>query len=152
MAVGTSSLNESAPASAFWDQNLSYSALGSALIPLGVLELHQIPGNPAIGPGGDYSGAFTTPPSGLNYIEVGRQVGGAIVFSSAGTRTIAGEWSVVPGGVVPGSYLIPPVAAYRYTISYRITPRLPVTFNGLMAVAQPGYYTMQIRYLLAVDQ
>ncbi|MBL4755097.1 MAG: hypothetical protein JKY52_16060 [Flavobacteriales bacterium] len=165
MAVGTSSLNESTSgASAFWDQNLSYSALGSASIPLGVLELHQFPTNPAGGgPGVDYGPAFTTPPSGNNYVEVGYQgVGGAIVFSlpSTGDKTIAGNWGDATAGnsVAPGGYLPVvgggPTSDYRYVISYRITPGLPVRFNGLMVGvdAQPGYYTMQVRYLLTEDQ
>ena len=161
MAVGTSTINESTSGvSAFWDQNLSYSAAGSANIPLGVLELHQIPENPTgSGAGIDYSPGFTTPPSGNNYIEVGSQgLLGAITFSlpSTGAKTIAGDWGVPLTAMPPGSYYpIPggaPEADHRYTISYRITPGLPVTFNGLMGDAQPGYYTMQIRYILSVDQ
>jgi len=165
MAVGTSSLNEATSGvSPFWDQNLSYSALGSADIPLRVLELHQIPENPtAFGVGLDYSPAFTIPPSGNNYITVGSQGLGVITFSTApappANRTIAGNWGLTGAAesVVPGSYLpIPgagPVRDYRYVISYRITPGLPVRFNGIMVVdAQPGYYTMQIRYLLSEDQ
>ncbi|MBL4734068.1 MAG: hypothetical protein JKY18_01775 [Flavobacteriales bacterium] len=166
MAVGTSSINESTSGgSPNWDQNLSYSALGSADIPLRVLELHQIPDNPTLsGVGVDYSPAFTIPPSGNNYITVGSQgLGGVITFSTApippGNRTIAGNWgdtgpvhSMIPGSYVP----IPgagPAPDHRYVISYRITPGLPVRFNGIMVVdAQPGYYTMQIRYLLSVDQ
>jgi len=165
MAVGTSSINESTSGgSPNWDQNLSYSALGSASIPLRVLELHQIPGNPAGGgPGVDYSPAFTTPPSGNNYIEVGSQGGGGVIaFTSGGGKTIAGDWgSTLPGDqLIPGSHLpglVPfgggPLGNYRYVISYRIAPGLPVRFNGLMVVdAQPGYYTMQVRYLLSEDQ
>ncbi|MBL4657099.1 MAG: hypothetical protein JKX73_03805 [Flavobacteriales bacterium] len=163
MAVGTSSLNESTSGvSPFWDQNLSYSAIGTPNILLRVLELHQIPVNPtASGAGIDYSPAFTTPPSGDNYITVGSQgLLGVITFTTVppppANRTIAGDWGDPVTGMPPGSYLPGsgggPEADHLYTISYRITPGLPVTFNGLMGEAQPGSYTMQIRYLLSVDQ
>jgi len=177
MAVGTSSLNESTSgAKPFWDNTIKYSAGGISTIPLDVLELYQSPANPfnAVA-GADYSAGFTSPPSGNNNLITAYGSGVALTAvapysftAGSATRTIAGDWTTIGAPLhagIPGSYLsINKVGAgawnnanYRYVISYRITPGLPVLFLYskvfvMPKFATPGSYTMQVKYILAEDQ
>lgn len=169
MAIGTSSNNEGG-FGAIWDNPADYSTGGSSspLIPLRVLELRQTPANPsgsAIGE--DYSQPFSNPPSGNNYIEIAISPYNALGFfvpPSIGGKTIAGNWLSTVGPapadeIGPGSYNVINVAwnraDFRYVIDYRLTPELPADFGGLMPVgtyAQPGSYTMEVKYILSEDQ
>lgn len=164
-AIGTSTLNESAPGNPYWDNNAEYSSAGSLLIPLDALEIHQSPVNPF--GGADYSLFFQNPPLALgpNNIEVAR---GTILPTpeppSTGAKTIAGNWDQLLGGgafMGPGSYVVPGGANwnnadFKYVISYRLTPGLPAEFpNGTPAMptfARPGVYSMEVRFLLSEDQ
>jgi len=174
MAIGTSSNNESSAGTRpYWDMTSSYAGVGTPNIPLDVLELFQSPINPTTtGPTADYSSNFTIPPSGNNNIAVGYLAGGVITgVGPAGLeRTIAGDWGAVGAGhnVAPGSYQAIAIAPatwirsnYSYLISYRLTPGLPPQFSysklGIGNIvspsfAQPGTYTMQVKYILSEDQ
>ncbi len=178
MAVGTSTLNESgAPGTnPYWDNTIKYAATGTTNIPLDILELFQSPANPfnAV-PGADYSAGFTSPPSGKNNLITAYGSGVALtavapysLAPGAATRTIAGDWTTVGAPLhagIPGSYLSINKAGagawvnanYRYVISYRLTPGLPVLFSyskiyTMPTFATPGSYTMQVKYILAEDQ
>ena len=168
MAIGTSTLNENgAGATPYWDNSVFYSTVGSPNIPLDALELYQNPINPTAGQSGaglDYSVTLTNPPSQDNNIEVATGPGVLLVGVAPYVlgKTIAGNWGASGAGnmVGPGSYLAQNAAWNRadfsYSISYRLTPGLPARFNysqfALMPKdAQPGAYTMQVRYILVED-
>lgn len=93
-------------------------------------------------------------------------------------KNIAGQVGVTSGGnvgsITPGSYLNTRGAGYaannfKYNISYRILPGLPAIFpmrdvaefttpivtavgNVANSYANPGVYTMEVRYILTEDQ
>lgn len=118
--------------------------------------------------------------AGQNNIYVPPAAGNAYTLPSALDKMIAGGDPNTPGdGMTGGSYLsttnpyvTPPVgnlngqtvaSPFYYIIDYRIVPGLPVTFplaasdqcTGLTPVtgfAQPGYYTMDVKYLLIEAQ
>ncbi len=169
--VGTSQTG----AGTFWDQQLSYSTGGGsgiANLPLCALELRQYEANqydPALGIT-DYSAAFADPDAlviGQNSIYES-----ATPYTAPGVaeKYIQGHSGVgallsAPGG----SYLTANPAAgtfsdYYFTIDYRILPSLPATFpaagtnagapHALAAgtYANPGVYTMNVKYILLEDQ
>lgn len=168
IAVGSSSINESTTGgSPYWDIIASYSSNpgGSSNIPLSALEIFQNPANPSPG-AGDYSASFTSPPSGNNNIEVAT---GSLAFSpvaasgSTLSRSIAGKWNATSSpnnAMEPGSYIINggwTKSEFSYTISYRLTPGLPSTFaNGTPLIAplyaNPGSYSMRVKFILTEDQ
>jgi len=150
-------------------------------IPLDALELHQFPANSVTTGlvGGcatpDYSLAFQ-PVVG----NAGTGIGGQNTIFTPATpyalptatdKMIAGG---LPGGVgdgmVGGSYLsttnqVVATSGFFYVIDYRIVPGLPVVFplaegdncagpNAIVAgsYAAPGFYTMDVKYLLIQAQ
>lgn len=171
IAVGSSSINESTTGgSPYWDNIASYSSNpgGTSNIPLSALELFQNPSNPSSTGNDDYSASFTSPPSGNNNIEVAT---GSLTFSpvaasgSTLSKSIAGRWNATSSpnnAMKPGSYIISgggswTKAEHSYTISYRLTPGLPTIFsNGIPAIsplyANPGSYTMRVKFVLTEDQ
>jgi hypothetical protein len=151
-------------------------------IPLDALELHQYPANSNVSGlvGGcgtpDYSLSFQQI---VGNAGVAGQQGRNTIFCPATPyalpvatdKMIAGG---VPGGVgsgmVGGSYLstsnqVVATSGFFYVIDYRIVPGLPVIFplacsddcltpNALVSpqYAAPGYYTMNVKYLLIQAQ
>ena len=102
---------------------------------------------------------------------------GSIAGSGPGAKCIAGRWTSLAGpfgtpgnAVAPGSYQVNngtwSNSNYNYSISYRLYPGLPVLFShtkllpqgamvgpsGTTTFAQPGAYTMEVRYILSEDQ
>lgn len=175
-AVGTS---QNVP---YWDQQVSYSNGGGANsisnIPLSALELRQYEPNQydptAIGAQTDYSVAFApaqTAAVGVNSIWYS-----ATPYTAPGNnqKYIQGQAGTAAGEGAPGgSYLtaIAPAGTfsdYYFTIDYRILPGLPaifpnaglndgtaediVTVNGAGTYAEPGVYTMNVKYILLEDQ
>lgn len=159
-----------------WDNQVIYG-VGSdpnavTTIPCTALELRQDKVNPNPNPApalfADYNGAFLTSPvtSGQNNI---------FVSATPYTRPAATEKYIAGGTtsaefVAGGSYLVTQggnVGAgsnYWYTIDYRIVPGLPAVFpnaalnngtsNALVApqYAQPGVYTMNVKYVLVENE
>lgn len=166
MAIGTSTNGT------FWDNSVEYStsAVANDQIPLRVLELYQSPANPAGAlVGEDYSQVLVSPSSGNNDIEVAVSPYGAgnFILPSTGGKTIAGDWLSTAAGDswTPGSYNAIDAgwnrARFRYRITYKLTPALPVTFPNaalpspggrVLPYTLPGYYTMQVKYILSEDQ
>ena len=171
-AVGTSQT------AGFWDQQVSYSNVVNVnsvnQIPLSLLELHQYEPNQydasAVGPQSDYSVAFSpanTPAVGVNSIYYS-----ATPYTAPGVaeKYIQGHsTTAVNCGAPGGSYLTanPPAGTfsdYHFTIDYRILPGLPAilpnagTNAGVSealvppAYAEPGVYTMNVKYILLEDQ
>jgi len=149
-------------------------------IPLDALELHQFPANPVVTgltPGcatQDYSLAFqpilatnTVTVPGQNNIFVPAT---PYTLPAATDKMIAGGNPNAAGnGVGGGTYLSTnnPYAGassnFYYVIDYRIVPGLPVIFpaagvddcsaaSSLATFAEPGYYTMDVKYLLIEAQ
>ncbi len=148
-------------------------------LPLSLLELHQYEANQydanATGAQTDYSAAFSpanTPAVGVNSIWYSATPytapGAAEKYIQGHSGTVAGQ-----DGAPGGSYLTAVVAAgtfsdYYFTIDYRILPGLPaifpnagtnagvaedlVTVNAAGAYANPGVYTMDVKYILLEDQ
>lgn len=160
-----------------WDQQLSYSTGGGsgiANIPLCALELRQYEANryEAAATGlPDYSLAFADPDALV--------IGQNSIFESAtpyttpgvGDKYIQGHFGVGVANSAPGgSYLtatpilLQNFTDYYFTIDYRILPSLPATFpaagtnagvtHALAAgtYANPGVYTMNVKYILLEDQ
>jgi len=175
-AVGTSQT------AGYWDQQMTYSGGGGLnainSLPLSLLELHQYEAN-AYGASGtgswvDYSTAFT-PASAV-------VAGQNSVYYSATPYTppaitekyIQGmKGTAITDGAPGGSYLTQTPALgtfseYYFTIDYRILPGLPaifpaaglndgtaedlVTTNAAGAYANPGVYSMDVKYVLLEDQ
>lgn len=190
-AIGTSGTFETSVATPWWDNPVQYktpTATSVATIPLDVLELQQIPRNPATGAAAidTYNSAFPIYSGGViqastNAIEVGRQAATTTVTMSDAVidkKMIAGVLDAIAGAGVssvgPGSYLNTvgagySAANYKYTISYRLLPGLPAKFpmrdaDNVVALnqqgitdagaeyANPGVYTMEVRYILTEDQ
>ncbi len=148
-------------------------------LPLSLLELHQYEPNQydanATGAQTDYSTAFT-PASGLAVGVNSIYYSGTPYTAPLATeKYIQGHKGTVAGqdGAPGGSYLIanPPAGTfsdYYFTIDYRILPGLPaifknagtnagvaedlVTINGAGTYANPGVYTMNVKYVLLEDQ
>lgn len=170
-AVGFSSTG-----AANWDQQVEYGGgldpNAVNLLPIELLELHQDKANPFPGAAtnfADYNAAFVVSPvvTGSNNIYASAA---PYVAPVDGNKYIAGGATTVPLAFVPGgSYLVlnGTVGAgsnYYYTIDYRIVPGLPAVFpnsasNSAVAsalaagtYAQPGVYTMNVKYVLAENQ
>ena len=169
-AVGYSSTG-----AANWDQQVIYGGGADPaaidLLPITAPEMRQDKANPAPGAAtnfADYNAAFVTSPvlTGSNNI-----------YASATpyVRPVDGEKYIAGGNlavdfVVGGSYLVAQAgiygsgSSYYYTIDYRIVPGLPATFPnaasnaGVTAAlapgtyAQPGVYTMNVKYVLTENQ
>ena len=171
--IGTSMTHQSNPANYFWDVNASYSSSsGSDQIPLTALQLSQVPANPSTDPlVDDYSTPFSSNPASTdNNITV---ASGFLSFAldaateSSLSKCIAGRVGQAspPGfnmtnSVRPGSYFVVgnwTQSQYRYSISYKLKPGLPAIFENAKPTmspnyGKPGYYTMQVRYVLTEDQ
>jgi len=166
----------------FWDQQVTYSGGGGgnaiSNLPLELLELHQSGSNSydadATGTP-DYSTAFSpanTPAPGVNSIYAS---GTPYTAPAATEKYIQGCKGTAAGldGAPGGSYLTATPAPgsfsdYYFVIDYRILPGLPaifpnaglnnatpedlVTVNGAGAYANPGVYTMNVKYILLEDQ
>jgi len=177
-AVGTSSNGTSWDNAVSYGISGAGNPNASTTLPLNLLELHQYGVNPnlttyavgcAVGKGQDYSAAFvpanTAPVMGQNNIYVGAT---AYTAPAATDKYIAGGNPTLAGsGVVGGSYLTQTLvsAGYYYVIDYRIVPGLPVVFpfaavddcsasTALVSpqFAQPGVYTMDVKYVLIEAQ
>lgn len=151
-------------------------------LPLSLLELHQYEPNQydanATGAYSDYSGLFQDaqllPPANVGQNNIFYS---ATPYTAPGAdqKYIQGHAGTVAGddGAPGGSYLIanPPAGTfsdYYFTIDYRIVPGLPaifplasdnasnpedlVTTFGAGAYANPGVYTMNVKYILLEDQ
>jgi len=149
-------------------------------LPISLLELHQNEGNAYhVSPTGswfDYSTAFTdaitfTPGQNSIYYSDAPYTAPAIDQKYIqGHKGVAGA---IAGGAAPGgSYLtaLPGNSDFYFTIDYRIVPGLPaifpnagtnaavpvsedlVTRHGVGSYANPGVYTMNVKYVLLEDQ
>lgn len=174
-AVGTSSNS----AGLFWDNSVKYGAATDpnaiANIPLQALELHQNQPNIFNTSGtvpDDYSATF---PLVTNPFV---QTGSNNIYASATPYVLpANTEKFIMGGNDPldfgtgGSYLTQGTATssiFYYAIDYRIVPGLPAIFptssdnaatpmdlvslNAAGAYAQPGVYTMNVKYVLLENQ
>lgn len=172
-AVGTS--NDGT----FWDKQMEYGTSNDPnavdQLPLELLELHQSEANAAVanatGFAADYSAAFAPAPytPGQNNIYASAT---PYVLPGLGEKYIqghAGNTDFAAGG----SYLTQNSATnsiYYYVLDYRIVPGLPAIFptaadnavaptpldlvsaNAAGAYAQPGVYTMNVKYVLIENQ
>jgi hypothetical protein len=156
-----------------WDQQVEYGS-GTSLnatgtLPCSLLELRQDKVNPFPGTAtgfNDYSGAFAVSPTllGRNNIYTSAT---PYVAPADGNKYIAGGAAAIVTAFVPGgTYMVlqgGSVGAgsnYYYNIDYRIVPGLPATFPNAAtnvpvstalvapAYAQPGVYTMNVKYVL----
>lgn len=171
-AVGTSTQGT------FWDNPMTYGAgtdpNAQRQLPLELLELHQSQANIgaalATGPQVDYSVAFAAAPysPGQNNIYASAT---PYVLPAATEKYIQGHFDPTDFAT-GGSYLTNAgnalTSIYYYTIDYRIVPGLPaifpaagdnagtsldlVTVNGVGSYAQPGVYTMNVKYVLLENQ
>ncbi len=160
-----------------WDQQVIYGGGADVnaldLLPITALELRQNKANPFPGVAtnfADYSGSFGITPivTGKNNIYANFA---PYVAPASGQKYIAGGAAITLTAYVPGgSYLVAQAGIYgagsnyEYSIDYRIVPGLPATFpnaatnagvtNALAAgkYAQPGVYTMNVKYVLAENQ
>lgn len=166
----------SAAGTLFWDQVAVYGSGADALavdaIPLSALELHQNRANPFPGLAtdfADYNTAFAvaTTITGANNIYA---TIAPYTPPANGQKYIAGGATAVVTALVPGgSYLTSGAASnYYYSIDYRIRPGMPVIFvnaatnagvvqdlvtiNAAGSYAQPGAYTMNVKYILKENQ
>jgi len=166
-------VGSSVQATMFWDQVAKYGA-GSdphAIdnIPLSALELHQSKANPFPGTAtsfADYSATFGTAiiTTGANNIYASTT---PYTAPASGEKYIAGGAAADAAALVPGgSYLTNGGAGgnFYYSIDYRIKPGMPVIFvnaadntgtdqdivsiNAAGDYAQPGAYTMNVKYML----
>ncbi|MFH2142529.1 MAG: hypothetical protein ABIJ97_08915 [Bacteroidota bacterium] len=166
----------------FWDQQMTYSGGGGVNaisdLPLSLLELHQYEAN-AYGTSGtgvwvDYNTVFTPADAvvvGQNSIYASATPYTAPAITEKYIQGMAG--TAITDGAPGGSYLTQTPAAgtfseYYFTIDYRILPGLPaifpaaglndgtaedlVTTNAAGAYANPGVYTMNVKYILLEDQ
>lgn len=157
-----------------WDAQVEYGVgtdpSASTVLPCTLLELRQDKVNPDPNPApinfGDYFNPFLTSPvtTGQNNIFVSAT---PYVKPLSTEKYIAGG-TAASEAVAGGSYLVAQGAPatvgagsnYWYTIDYRIVPGLPAVFpnaatnagasNALVspAYAQPGVYTMNVKYVL----
>lgn len=166
----------------YWDQQMAYSTGANPnavnTLPLEALELHQYGQNnfdaAATGTWSDYSTVFAP----ANALVPGQN---SVYASSspytpptAAEKYIQGTQSTAAGNGAPGgSFLtataVPPAFTdYYFVLDYRIVPGLPAIFPaagtnagapldlvstfGAQAYAQPGIYTMNVKYVLLEDQ
>ena len=178
-ASGTSGQHAAAFANSFWDPQVAYGAAsGIDDLPLTALELHQFPAdiNEGAAPLPDYGAQFVQVPqlpavvtTNSNNIYVA--AGSPYTAPGATQRYIAGH-DLLTEFVEGGSYLTQTAvaangadAAYYFVIDYRIVPGLPAVFpfassgaavadDALLAgtYAQPGVYTMNVKYLMIENQ
>jgi len=171
-AVGTS--NDGT----FWDNQMTYGPgtdpNATVQLPLELIELHQSePNANAAGSSGfqsDYSQPFAPAPytAGQNNI----YASGTPYVLPANTEKFIQGHNDVTDFATGGSYLtaVAGSSIYYYVIDYRIVPGLPVTFptaadntlvpapldlvtiNGPGSYAQPGVYTMNVKYVLLENQ
>jgi hypothetical protein len=162
-----------------WDQQVVYGVGSSPnavnTIPCEALELRQDKANPFPGTGTNFEDYFnpfavSTIITGQNNIYVSNS---PYVQPADGEKYIAGGNAAVASAFVPGgSYLVLQNALvgagspYWYTLDYRIVPGLPATFpNAFLNTgvapaaaipagdfAQPGVYTMNVKYVLVENQ
>lgn len=174
-AVGTSQGNSGANT---WDQQMSYSSVVNpnsvSALPLSLLELHQYEANQydvsATGGQSDYSTAFSpsqTAAPGVNSIYYSMT---PYTAPGVAEKYVQGHsTTAVNCGAPGGSYLTanPPAGTfsdYYFTIDYRIVPSLPAIFPNAGTnvpvsealippqYAEPGVYTMNVKYVLLEDQ
>ena len=171
-AVGTSNQGT------FWDNQMTYGPgtdpAATSSLPLELLELHQSQVNAndagATGFRSDYSSAFAPAPytPGQNNIYASNT---PYVQPPATEKYIQGHFALTDFAA-GGSYLTSTTTTsiYYYAIDYRIVPGLPVIFptaadntavpvqldlvtvNGAGSYAQPGVYTMNVKYVLLENQ
>jgi len=162
--------------------NAPGAGAGQIDLPLRALELHQFPSNinntdPATD--GDYGAVFApaSTPAYTNNVYVSAT---SSPYVAPGDPAALGEDRYIAGGdgatsfVAGGSYLTQTAVAatndndaYYFVIDYRIIPGLPAVFPhasngaGLTAgtafiaageYAQPGVYTMNVKYLMIENQ
>jgi hypothetical protein len=163
-------IGRSNAAGIFWDNQVTYSALGSAQIPLSALEIRQSRANAAAVD--DYSAAF------LPFASATSLTSNSIYYDAAGTIPVADNRYIAGGpttaaNIPGGSYLTQGAGSapsdYFYIIDYRILPGLPATFpfarkpdvtltpiatatDEMSDYATPGVYTMNVQYILLEDQ
>jgi hypothetical protein len=146
-------------------------------LPLTLLELHQDKGNPNGGGGGvdeDYNTAFQTGTTSIGANNI-YATSAPYTRPASACKYIAGGNSTsdfVAGGtyLVGASNSVGFSSSYSYTIDYRIIPGLPAVFPRASSVtaadggnsstsaslnisntalyAQPGVYTMNVKYVL----
>jgi hypothetical protein len=164
-------IGRSNAAGIFWDNQVTYSSLGSSSIPLSALEIRQSIANSASGIP-DYSAAF------LPFANATSVTSNSIYYDAAGTIPVADNRYIAGGpttaaNVSGGSYLTQGAGStpsnYFYIIDYRILPGLPATFpfarkpdlsltpianatDEMSNYATPGVYTMNVQYILLEDQ
>jgi hypothetical protein len=180
-ASGTSGQHAAAAADRFWDPQVAYGnpLAGITDLPLSALELHQFPSgiNNTGAVIADYGATFTAVANpivlGTNNVYV--SAGSAYVAPGATDNYIAGHDGTA-NFVAGGSYLTQAAVAanladdaYYFVIDYRIVPGLPAIFpmaatQGGVAedlitagaaagsYAQPGVYTMNVKYLMIENQ
>ena len=152
----------------------------TANLPLSLLEMHQYPANPnsitfagGVGRDADYSHPFdldTTNGSGIGtHGHNSIYASGSPYTEPAATEKYIAGHSGPTAFVSGGSYLTQTgtTSSYKYVIDYRILPGLPVVFPmaGLNdgtsqeldfvspgMYAQPGIYSMNVKYVLAENQ
>lgn len=148
-------------------------------LPLELLEIHQHEANAydatSTGVQTDYSASFSpanTPAPGVNSVYASSTPYTAPAIDQ---KYIQGQFGTAAGteGAPGGSYLTATPAPgsfsdYYFVLDYRILPSLPaifpnaglndgtaldlVTVNGAGAYANPGVYTMNVKYILLEDQ
>jgi hypothetical protein len=160
-----------------WDSQVVYGQDADpnsvTSLPLTLLELHQDKANPVTAAQGADNDYFTNFQSGTTSIGMNNVYATSVPYSrpAAGAKYIAGQAG--SEAVVGGTYLYSTSSAtvgfssnYAYTIDYRIVPGLPATFSrasnpatnggnttnayslGTNGYAQPGVYTMNVKYVL----
>ena len=172
-AVGTS------VAGTTWDQQQSYSAgtgLSSSVLPLSLLELHQYESND-FKPAGvrDYSATFQAANTAVPVFGQNSIYNSATPYTPplATDKYIQGHKGTgvllsAPGGsYLTTTAVLGTFSNFYFTIDYRILPGLPATFKmaGTSALAsqaldfvvpgtyaEPGVYTMNVKYILLEDQ
>lgn len=172
-AVGTS--NDGT----YWDKQMEYgtSTDPNAVeqLPLQLLELHQSEANASAASGTGFRGDYSSPFAAAPYT-----AGENNIYASATPYVLPGLTEKYLQGhngtadfAAGGSYLTQGSSTnsiYYYVIDYRIVPGLPaifptaadngavptaldlVTANAAGAYAQPGVYTMNVKYVLIENQ
>ncbi|MFA6923981.1 MAG: hypothetical protein WC223_06975 [Bacteroidales bacterium] len=162
----------------FWDQVLKYGTNATGAIdsiPLSALEIHQSHVNPCVTASvvgaADYSGKFTAATATTDSANSNSVYYDPSVIETPpliGEKYIAGmKTTGATKSVDGGSYMTQSGSSsdYYYTLDYRIIPGLPVRFpkafppTGTTSdeiatgkYAQPGVYTMYVKYVLLEDQ
>ena len=140
-------------------------------LPLDVLELHQVQPNSVAYP--DYHLPFQPLIAGKVALRGQNNINIANALtpyeSSSASKMLEGD-NTISGFGVGGSYLLAPkyvagAVPYTFTIDYRILPGLPTVFpssinaepifgttTSPIAYVKPGYYTMDVKYVLIENQ